>query len=225
MDKPNSLTNKTNSSTTEARILAGARQEFIEQGLKGARMQSIASRSGVNKALLHYYFRSKERLYQAVFRDIMQTMQRAMKAHLSGMELKGGIRPFLHGFITTYITTLRDNADFPRFILREIAEGGNNMPKVIEMLAPSVRDVPPRINKLLKKEMDSGNIRRMDPLHLMLNVLGVCIFTFIAQPILAEINRQMKIGISFDGKFFDTRIDAVLEMVLHGISCEHPKGK
>ena len=225
MDKPNSLTNKLVGGTTESRIFTAARQEFIEHGFKGARMQSIADRCEVNKALLHYYFRSKERLYQEVFCDIMQTMKSALTSHLTGIDTVGDIRSMLRGIVTVYITTLRANPDFPRFILREIVEGGRNMGVVIEMLVPQLHDVPGRIHKLLEKEITAGTIKRLDPLHLMLNVLGMCIFTFIAQPILSEVNKQLHVGITFDTPFFETRIETILDMVLNGISLDNRKGK
>jgi TetR/AcrR family transcriptional regulator len=209
-----------NGETTESRILAGARREFIDHGLRGARMQAIADRSGVNKALLHYYFRSKERLYQAVFQSIAETMRSAIIEQLIHEDASDDIRSLLRRIISVYITTLRNNPDFPRFILREIADGGSSLTKLIASFAPSVSDIPRRINRRLLAEMDAGRIKRLPPLHLILNILGMCIFTFIAQPIVAEINKQFHLGVDFDASFFDTRIETILDMVMHGIAAE-----
>ena len=211
--------------TSEYRILAGAREEFIENGLRGARMQSIADRCGVNKALLHYYFRSKERLYQAVMKDIMQTMRAAIEEQLGSINGGDDIRTLLHRLITVYIHTLQHNPDFPRFMLREMADGGANLSKLIESVDPLIKNIPVEINRRLAAGMASGRIRQVPPLHLMLNVLGMCIFTFIARPIILEINRQMHLGVELDESFFDTRIEMILDMVMHGIAAEPQRVK
>jgi TetR/AcrR family transcriptional regulator len=211
--------------TSESRILAGARQEFIEHGLRGARMQAIADRCGVNKALLHYYFRSKEGLYQAVLQEIVQTMRAAIDEQLITPSTGDDIQALLHRFISVYIRTLHSNPDFPRFMFREIADGGTNMSKLIESVAPLVKNIPIEINRRLLAGMESGKIKRVPPLHLMLNVLGMCIFTFIARPIIAEINKQVNLGITFDASFFDMRIRTILDMVMNGISTDRQNGK
>lgn len=206
--------------TTESRILSGARQEFIENGLRGARMQSIADRCSVNKALLHYYFRSKERLYQAVLQDIVQTMRAAINEQMLTVTPGNDIRTMLRRFVSVYIRILLNNPDFPRFMLREMADGGVNLPELIESAAPLVKSIPEEINRRLSAGMSSGKIRRIPNLHLMLNVVGMCIVTFIAQPLLAEIDKQMRLGIEFDASFFDMRIETILDMVMHGIAVE-----
>jgi TetR/AcrR family transcriptional regulator len=66
MDKPNSY------SETERKILQAAREVFQRKGLYGARMQEIADAAGINKALLHYYFRNKDKLFDAIFSDVFQ---------------------------------------------------------------------------------------------------------------------------------------------------------
>jgi TetR/AcrR family transcriptional regulator len=208
----------TESETTEKRIIAGARMEFIENGFRGARMQAIADRCGVNKALLHYYYRTKERLYEAVFHDIAQTMRCALEETLVMLDTNNDLRSFLRSIITAYIQTLRKNSDFPRFFLREMADGGKMFPAFIQSVAPSFSNVPIRIHAFLKKEKLAGRIRNIPPLHVLLNVLGMCIFTFIAQPVVVEINRQFNIGLAYDNDFFETRIEAILEMTMHGIA-------
>ena len=73
----------TSSENTEAQILKAAREVFIAKGLDGARMQEIADHAGINKALLHYYFRTKEKLFEAVFREVASNLFPAMKQVLS----------------------------------------------------------------------------------------------------------------------------------------------
>jgi TetR/AcrR family transcriptional regulator len=204
----------------EVKILTGARAEFCEFGLRGARMQSIADRCGVNKALLHYYFRSKEKLYEAVLQDIVQTMRGAVQVQLDEDEDEGDIRTLLRRIISTYIRILQQNPDIVRFILRETAEGGTHLPGLVALVVPKVRDIPERIGKRLAAETEAGRIRKIKPVHFMLNLIGMCIFTFVARPIMAEINNLMHLGITFDDSFFNERIDMILEMVMNGIATD-----
>ena len=203
--------------SSESRILAAARSEFCEFGLRGARMQAIADRCGVNKALVHYYFRSKERLYEAVLKDIVHTMRTAIDRHLDDDDAGADIRVLLRNIISVYIGTLRQYPDIARFMFREVAEGGTHLPSLISQVAPVVRELPLKISLRFAAEMDAGTIRRMPGVHLLLNILGMCVFTFAAQPIISAISRNLDLKIGFDDVFYEERIDTILEMVLRGI--------
>jgi AcrR family transcriptional regulator len=202
---------------SEARILAAARSEFIERGLRGARMQAIADRGGVNKALLHYYFRSKEKLYHAVLQDIMHTLLGAVRAELPVENGEDDIRSLLRLIVTAYIKTLQKNQDFPRFMLREIVDGGEHLPVMVNEVIESFGDIPLRMYRMLIAQMKLGKIRKIDPTHIALNILGMCIFTFIARPIVGAISKRVNLGVTFDDNFFNCRIEAILDMALNGI--------
>jgi TetR/AcrR family transcriptional regulator len=217
MVKRNDKTIRLKPLSPETSILSAARAEFIEHGLRGARMQAIADRCNVNKALLHYYFRTKERLYEAVLQDMMQTLLGAVRKQLL---LEGGeddLRSLLRLVVTTYIKTLQQNPEFPRFILREIVEGGAHLPVMVNELVSSFGDVPLRIHRLLLAHFKQGTIRQVDPVQFALNVLGMCIFTFIARPIVGAVNERVNLGVRFDDAFFDQRIEAILDMVFNGL--------
>ena len=188
-------------------------------------MQSIADRCGVNKALLHYYYRSKKRLYEAVLQDIVQTMRGAIEPQLGDDAVDGDIRTLLRGIITTYIRTLQRNPDIVRFMFREIAEGGTHLPELIAQVAPMVRGIPERISRRLAAEVEAGTIRKVPGIQLMLNIIGMCIFTFVAQPMVSEISRQLSLNIDFDEYFFEERIENILDMVMQGIATDTSSGK
>jgi TetR/AcrR family transcriptional regulator len=105
------------SKDTESRILDAARIIFIKKGLAGARMQEIANEAGINKALLHYYFRSKEKLFDKIFVDVFQTISagigEALDPQLSVMEQ-------LENLVTVYIKVISKNSFLPVFILNEM---------------------------------------------------------------------------------------------------------
>lgn len=217
MVKPISKTNRSKKDSTERKILDAAREEFVDQGLKGARMQAIADRAQVNKALLHYYFRTKEKLYDAVLRNILETVWSVLRDKLSRGGQTDDIRTLLRQIVTVYIKTLEENRDFPRIMLREIAEGGTRLPLLIENFIQSFGEIPLKINRLLQKEMRRGTIRHIEPIHVAINVLGMCVFTFFAQPILSMAGERGVLKISFDRKFYHDRIESIVGMACDGI--------
>jgi AcrR family transcriptional regulator len=217
MVKPNNKTTRSNDASTEQRILGAARQEFIERGLGGARMQAIADRASVNKALLHYYFRSKEKLYDAALHDIMNIVWSGLRQELPKEQENDDLRTLLRTIVTIYIQTLQKNPDFPRFMLRELADGGSHFPNMVDSVITSFGDIPQRIHRLLLAEMRRGKIQKIPPLHFALNILGMCIFTFLARIIVATVNERVGLGITFDNAFFRQRIETIVAMACDGI--------
>jgi TetR/AcrR family transcriptional regulator len=218
MVKPKDKTIRLKNSSAEVRILRAAREEFVERGLRGARMQAIADRAKVNKALLHYYFRTKERLYEAVLENILHTIGSALRSQLPTSDDKvDDIRALLRQIITVYITTFRLNPDFPRFMIREFADGGAHLPKIVNSFIAGFGDIPQRIYSLLQKEGAEGRMRPIVPFHIALNIVGMCVFTFIARPVLAIVDEHTSLNIKFDDKFFSDRINAIVTMACDGI--------
>ena len=223
MVKPSSKTIRSKSEidlSTERRIFAAAREEFIERGLRGARMQAIADRAAVNKALVHYYFRTKERLYDAVLQDTLATILGAVRGQLPGNEPDNDLRSLLRRIVTIYITTLKNNPDFPRFIIRELADGGEHLPRLIDAAIALCGDIPRRIYGLFVAETEQGTVRPIKPVHFLLNMLGMCAFTFIARPVLSLISDRAGFGVTFDDAFFQDRIDAIIDWTCCGIFTE-----
>jgi len=193
---------------TEETILNAAKEVFVEYGFDGASMQKIADRAGINKALLHYYFRSKEKLFEETFKEVFYTMIppliNTIKENIS-FDKKIGI------FVDKYIDILRNNPLLPIFILHELNRNPDNLPKLItgSGIDPSVFFFQ------VAKEIDSGNIRPIPPHHLMINILSLSIFPFVAKPMLK--------GIFFDGdedtfnEFLEERKKIVTDFILNAI--------
>ena len=102
---------------TEEKIIEAATKIFLEKGKDGARMQEIADRAGINKALLHYYFRSKEKLYAEVFSNELRKFFRSILGTIKESE---DFKDFIQTFINLYIDTISKNPKLFRFILWEI---------------------------------------------------------------------------------------------------------
>ena len=113
----NQMVEDQKNSETEKQILDAAKQVFITKGLSGARMQEIADKAGINKAMLHYYFRNKDTLFKAVFVNTFgQAMHMINEIFTTEMQLFDKIRLFTD----SYISFLIKNPHLPVFIISEI---------------------------------------------------------------------------------------------------------
>jgi len=162
---------------TEEKILNAAQTVFIRKGMDGARMQEIANEACINKALLHYYFRTKEKLFNAIFKTVFSQIFPNLMAMVHSdlpLEEKLGI------FIEKYIDMLQKNPFLPTFILKEM----NRNPDFLASVIKGNGINPKEVVGMFEKEMDAGRIRRMDPRDLLINMLGLSIFPIAAGPLL-----------------------------------------
>lgn len=167
----------TKKDNTEEKILAAATTVFVEKGMEGARMQEIADEAGINKALLHYYFRSKERLFEAIFSNVV-TMAFPQLTQIAKSDA-----PFvskMEQMIDAYINLLKKHPFIPVFVLKELNRDPSGLFKLIVKFGLN----PQVIIDQIQLAMDRGEIIRMDPRHLALNIVSMCIFPFAARPIL-----------------------------------------
>lgn len=165
----------------EERILDAAKKVFTTKGMAGARMQDIADEAGINKALLHYYFKDKNKLFEMVFQaEAMKFFPKINQIFQSDEALFIKIEKF----VTEYIDEMLENPYLPWFVLNEINRdpdefmfkiwGKENLPK------------PGKFLEQMEKEIRKGTIKRISPLHLLLNLLSMTIFPFIAKPMVTR---------------------------------------
>lgn len=162
--------------TTELKIKNAARDVFLLKGMTGARMQEIADKAEINKALLHYYYRNKEQLFQAVFQDIMREMFPKFFAVFQDdlpLEVK------LYQLADKYITFLLQNPQMPHFLLTEIQRDPKQLMKNLEI--SKVLDIS-IIQNQLEREHQEGRIIKIGFEQFMLNVVSMMVFPFIVGP-------------------------------------------
>ena len=203
--------------TTEQKILHAARQEFIETGLGGARMYKIAERAGVNKELLHYYFRSKENLYEASLKEVAFTVWSTVESQLSSQAKQGDLREFLRSAVNAFFTIMASNPEFPNIIFREIADGGKIFPALAKKVFERFETLPSRLNEMVHEEITKGTMYPFVPLHIFINIMGMCVISFFMQPIAAAAFTEFGNPTQFGTHFYQARIDAILEMTFHGL--------
>lgn len=170
---------------SEQRILQAARRVFVRRGTAGARMQEIAAEAGVNQALLHYYFRTKDRLAQAVFLEVAGRLAPAVVRLLgSDASIEDKVEQFVH----LYIDNVRQHPFLPGYILAELhhhperligLKGGAGVEP-----AEVVRTLLERLRAQLDAGAEAGTLRRVSPEQFVVNLLGLVVFPFLARPAL-----------------------------------------
>jgi TetR/AcrR family transcriptional regulator len=197
-----------NHKETEVLILDAARKVFLENGFDGTSMQMIATEAGINKALLHYYYRSKDRLFEAVFIEAFgQMAPNLVKVFLAELPFDEMIR----AFVDAYISALLKFPQIPQFILHELHR---NPQRIVELIKSTGINPELVFGKILR-EMELGHIKRMDPRQLMVNMLALCIFPFAARPMIQGFIFRND-SVAFD-KFLEERKQAVADFILNAV--------
>src|SRR4051812_6105515 len=164
----------------ERRILDAAHKVFIRRGTAGARMQEIADEAGVNKALLHYYFRNKSRLADAIFQRVAGgVFARIMDVAMSDAELEVKV-PHIIG---AYLEQLSRTPYAPGYVLGELNQDPERGRQLIEALGRMRDGASPRaLLDTLQRQIDvriaAGTIRPISAQQFLTNLVSLCIFPF-----------------------------------------------
>lgn len=197
-----------NSSSTEEKILEAAKKIFIRHGLEGTSMQQIADEAQINKSLLHYYYRTKEKLFTAVFSFAL----RYIVPEIMGiMNSNDSIFLKIERIVSEYMELLMKNKFIPAFVLHEI---NRNPDRLFEIFKNSGIQPEIFVNQF-NAEIQKGTIRPMDPRHLVVNILSLCIFPVAARPLVQRIFFNNQEGDYFE--FLEERKKLVTDFVVHAI--------
>lgn len=163
--------------TTEEKILEAAKNVFIRKGMYGARMQEIADEAGINKAMLHYYFRSKDKLFDAIFQEAFHEFAPKAFSILQG-DLP--IEEKISRFVSNYIDVVSANPFLPIFIINEINQNPDRLNHIRNILGM----VKEELYKDMKVKVEDGEFREIDPVQLLINIMAMSIFPFLVRPII-----------------------------------------
>ena len=164
---------------TEQVILQTARKIFIQKGLAGARMQDIADQAGFNKALVHYYFTSKDKLFDLVFEQEMSNLFSNLVAILSS-DLP--LFEKIENIVSLDIDHLTQFPGLPIFVLNEMSRNPDVILKRLKKIP--VQKVMDGFQKQINSEIKKGTIKRITADQLFINIQSLCIFPFIARPMI-----------------------------------------
>ena len=202
------MVNKENKNTTEERILESARQIFQVKGLQGARMQEIADKAGINKAMLHYYYRSKELLFEAVFEE---AANRIFPKIVEFLNTDYPLFEKIERFVDYYLTTLLENKYMPAFVLNELNQNPERLVKLMSDRGIFKQEkFIEQINNAIKDEL----IIPIDPRQLITNIISMSIFPFAGRPILMGL---FKLDEESYYQFIESRKKEVPKFIINAI--------
>ncbi len=166
---------------TVQRILRAAEENFAERGLAGARIGAIARAARVNKALLYYYFSSKEELHRFTLSTLFRQLREQTSAAL---ETPGSPRQQLLRYINSYFDFMVAHPNYPRLFERELM---SQEPRLIALVQEHLRPLHRRLNALIRAGIANGEFRRVDPQHTLFSLVAMTVFYFAAVPVLTQL--------------------------------------
>lgn len=190
-----------------------AKKVFYQKGLKGARMQEIADDAGVNKAMLHYYFRSKEKLFDKVFEQSVNSVTpMLMNVFLEKSELNTKIAHLIEMLIDFFL----EEPYLSNFIVNELSQNPEKLfMNVLDYEGGLIGKIIPLINEQIQVEIEKGTVKTgIRSAELILNIMSLCLLPIMSQTVL-----QKTLGIDDERmrRFMKKRKQTVTQFVLDAI--------
>ncbi|SMO77188.1 TetR/AcrR family transcriptional regulator [Fodinibius sediminis] len=198
-----------NKQDTEEQIFEAASRVFQRKGYAGARMQEIADEADINKSMLHYYYRSKDKLFQKVYqREVSRFFPVIFK-------VLGSERPLdekLEHLIDTYYAFLDENPRIAQFIIHEMSQHPERFRKFIREKGIQP---PERFSRQISEEIDRGRMKKVDPRQLLISIVGLILFPFVARTmveLLFDLDEEQFLD------FLNERKAFLVDFILNGIN-------
>jgi len=164
---------------TEQNILISAEKVFYKKGKQGTSMQDIADEAGITRTSLNYYYRSKDKLFEAVFKNAMNSFMPKVS------ELMSSNDPLMDQFpalVENIIDLFIEKPQIPVFVLQELSSNPSRLPQIWMELGIN----PEKVVRKMKEEKAYAYLK-VDPRQLVISVISMCIFPFAAKPILVPL--------------------------------------
>lgn len=171
---------------TEEQILKAAEEVFLAKGFNATSTSEIARIVGCNQALVHYYYRTKEKLFAQIFTNKVNTMLRAFR-NLTNPELTFIER--ITSYISDYYDFLIANPRLPFFVLNELVMNGERRRFIREnlMTDETFQQIYYAFDASVRKAVDEGVIRQIEPLDLLMTIVSMVVFVFISLPVYCDL--------------------------------------
>jgi TetR/AcrR family transcriptional regulator len=190
------------------KILEAAVEEFIQHGFSGARVDRIAQRAGINKAMIYYYFSSKEKLYQAVIDEHINRLGAEVQMRI---EEAADLEESLLAICRVYMKLMTQNARYLPILLREFASGGGRLSSSLQRMT-SERGLPALFLRKLEEGQRAGRFRDCDSRQALISFIGMNLFYLLFAPMANTIW-----GIEDENAFREQRPREVVELFMRGI--------
>jgi AcrR family transcriptional regulator len=165
---------------TEETIIESAEKLFYQKGKAGTSMQDIADDAGINRTLLNYYFRTKDQLFEAVFRKALEGFVPEVAALLN---TEISFYEAVPAIVEKIIDTMLENPQIPIFVLQELSSNPERLPQIIKEMGID----PTRAMAKMRSGGVVSPIPGMNSRQIILNLMSLCIFPFAAKPVVLDI--------------------------------------
>lgn len=170
------------SQSTEQLILQAAEKEFMQKGYSGARTSTIAESAGVTHAMMHYYFRTKENLFEKIFSQKISLVRDILLCSIGNEGL-----PLFERISTAvehHYDFLKANPHLPRFIVNEVMGNDERMSMMFEQLRKHAPGIVASLQRQIDEYAERGECRKVSATMLMLDIVSLNIFSFMAAPLI-----------------------------------------
>ena len=197
----------------ESEIMTAAEKLFIEKGFEATSTTDITKMVGCNQALVNYYFRTKEKLFQQIFSQKLDPI-------LSFMTLESNqnisLFDFIHQFINAYFDELANNRKLPFFIINELVINKERRKFIREeiILKEQFQNYYSTLTRLVKAEIEKGTIRNIDTSDLILHIISLTVFTFISLPLYEDFFLKDEVAVR---NYVAARKEEIITMIINGI--------
>ncbi len=198
--------------STEQLILESAEREFLERGFDGARTTSIAKAAGVTHTMLHYYFRSKESLFERIVDEKIGELARSV-VEVFSVDGKSFEERLRNG-ISCHFDFLVENADLPRFLINELVLHPERC-EIIEQKRGSIVKVWTTLQSELDAYAAEHGTQRVDVITLMMDIISLNVFLILAKPIISAV---LNVSSAERQSFLEARKRAIIELVMQRLN-------
>lgn len=203
-----------NNISLEQQILEAAEELFLDKGFSMTSTTEIAKKAGCNQALIHYYFRTKENLFLKLFESkFIQFIASINPVLFEGLRFEDKLK----AIIDSHITMIARNPKIPFLLLNEVTINPERFKKIIEDIKAMVIPVIMTLSADLLSEERVGNIRKVDPFHLLFSIISMDVFMFVARPLLEQIREFEDIEFK---EFIEERKTQIFDLVWNSIKAK-----
>lgn len=185
---------------TEAKILKAAESEFMTKGFAGARTTSIAEAAGVTHAMFHYYFRTKEKLFDRIISEKMNMLKSIIFKSFEDIDLP--LEDMIRNLINNHLNFISAYPDLPRFMICEIFNNSQRASDFKQKLNTITPNITARLQQKIDEEAAKGKCRKTDVRMLLLDIVSLNIFPYIASPF---VNSVLDLNINNSADFLEKR--------------------
>lgn len=199
-------------SSLEEKIILAAEEIFMNKGFDATSTTDIAKKVGCNQALIHYYFRTKENLFQQIF---MKKFQLVLSFIIQENQ-PTDIEKALLRFIDNYFVMLSQNRKLPFFLITELImnEERRNMLRLHLLMQSEKLGYYANWDKLVKEEIKNGKIRPIETIDLTLDVISLVVFPFLSLPLYSDLFQSNEVQLE---NYLQHRKEEIVTLILKGI--------